>query len=62
MSILLYVCVLAITDSLSSMASWIQLSVGICFGISVYVIVSFLFKVESFLYIKNMIFNSKQRL
>lgn len=62
MSILLYVCVLAITDSLSSMTSWIQLSVGICFGISVYVIVSFLFKVESFLYIKNMIFNSKQRL
>ena len=57
MSIIVYAGVSFIIDNLSSMDSLIQLFIGIVSGLSIYVLISYLFKVESFLYIKNMILN-----
>ena len=61
MSLLVYAGVSMVIDNLSTTNCWIQLTIGIGAGLSIYVLTSYLFKVESFLYIKSMILTSINR-
>ncbi len=60
MSALVYLGVITVIAHMSVKESWIQFSVGVCLGLLLYVLVSFIFKVESFFYMKNILFCSKK--